>query len=47
MFDLNRYTFQQAMITTQRIILYRTDDDPYEILHSYDFTSSMTIRPIG
>lgn len=39
------------MITTQRVILYRIDDDSdvfkFEILNSYDFNTSMTIDPIG
>ncbi len=39
------------MITTQRVILYRINDDPdvfqFEILNSYDFNTSMTIVPIG
>ncbi len=39
------------MITTQRVIIYRTDDDPdlfnFEIINSYDFSTSMTVIPIG
>ena len=38
------------MITTQRVIIYRIDDDDgfkFEILNSYDFNTSMTVLPIG
>jgi hypothetical protein len=39
------------MITTQRVIIYRTDGDPdvftFEILNSYDFNTSMTAVSIG
>lgn len=36
------------MITTQRVILYRIDDDDkFEIVNSYDFNTSMTVVPIG
>ncbi len=40
------------MITTQRVILYRIDDDPdvfkFEIVNSYEFNKTpMTIDPIG
>ncbi|CAF1027739.1 unnamed protein product [Adineta ricciae] len=39
-----------VMITTQRVIIYRTDDNPdvcsFEIINSYDFDISMTVIPI-
>ncbi len=37
------------MITTQRVIIYRIDDDGFnfEILDRYDFNTSMTVLPIG
>ena len=39
------------MITTQCVIIYRTDDDPetfnFEIINSYDFSTSMSVIPIG
>ncbi|UJR20376.1 hypothetical protein I4U23_023508 [Adineta vaga] len=39
-----------AMITTQRVIMYRTDDNPdffsFEIIYSYDFNTPMTVNPI-
>ena len=38
------------MITTQRVIIYRIDNDSdgsnFEILNSYDFSTSMTVVPI-
>jgi hypothetical protein len=39
------------MITTQRVIIYRIDDDSdevnFEIIDSYDFSTPMIVVPIG
>lgn len=36
------------MVTTQRLIIYQIeDDDKFEILHSYDFNTSMAVVPTG
>ncbi|CAF0952993.1 unnamed protein product [Adineta steineri] len=48
--DRIKDSYIDAMITTQRVIIYRIDDDPdlfnFEIIDSYDFNTSMAVIPI-